>query len=72
MNASGSAGRIPRMSHGRLVVHTKNAVLEVPLSGDLAFDSLLERLAARGGAVVRDTGALKPPAGRGDAWEPPA
>ncbi len=43
---------------GRLLVYTLTGVEVVPLTGDARLDALLERLAARGGAVVREDGAL--------------
>jgi hypothetical protein len=42
----------------RLVVHTRDQVIEIPLTGDPRLDAALERFAARGGAVLREGGAL--------------
>jgi hypothetical protein len=50
---------------GRLIVHTRrDGVIEIPLSGDPRLDALLERFAARGGAVVGEDGALVVPDAR--------
>ena len=53
---------------GRLIAHTAAGVLEIPLLGEARADALLERWAARGGAIVDEQGALvvpdvEPPAG---------
>jgi hypothetical protein len=47
---------------GRLIVHTRHGVLEVQLTGQPRLDALLERFAARGGAVLRESGELAPAA----------
>ncbi len=48
---------------GRLIVHTRDGVIQIPLTGDPRADSVLERFAARGrGAVLRDRGELAEPA----------
>ncbi len=44
----------------RLTVHTRAGVIEIPLTGEPVHDELLMmRFAARGGAVLRDDGALR-------------
>src|SRR5690348_14920808 len=44
----------------RLVVHTVQGVVEVPLTGNKRFDDLLERWARKGGgAVLRRDGAFE-------------
>ena len=46
---------------GRLIAHTSAGVLEIPLLGEARADALLERWAARGGAIVDEQGALVVP-----------
>jgi hypothetical protein len=46
---------------GRLVVHTADGVIEVPLTGDPHHDALLARLARLGGTVTDSAGALVVP-----------
>jgi hypothetical protein len=44
---------------GRLIVHTRHAMIEIPLTGDARADAILERFARLGGgAVLREGGEL--------------
>lgn len=37
-----------------LKVYSRDGVVEIPLTGDPNYDALLERIARRGGTVLRD------------------
>jgi hypothetical protein len=51
--------RRPVTRRPRLYAHTRDRVIEIPLTGEPEHDALLERLAhLGGGAVTRDTGEL--------------
>ncbi len=42
-----------------LIVHGRDGILEIPLTGDPKFDRVLQRFAARGGAVVRGSALME-------------